>query len=314
MADDIFGQYPPCRWVVGSKDITIPVARYEVTYENRLAEHERLYRDGARLDDTFSKAIVHTLTVDLFNGHLEPGVPGNTLYPDTANAICESFLIHETGTLHTPTQGPRRCRAHMYTRVEDHGERDMAALRLVFKEDNEDDARAAAFKAPSALSVSRTLSEKTVRDMQKAGAFNDAVSELLEFGAELEGLASAPQQTVQDLDEKATALSNKCDAVERAFTKSGSENAAEINQILRDPRGSRAGRNLRRLSDTSRRATLDKAGVGRDVTTRTYNRVVSIFDVAVDVGQDAAALIRLNPKLLDSLAIPEKTPIYVYKD
>ena len=54
--DGIFGLYPTATWDVKGKSISFPATRIEETHVNRLVPHERMYRKGARYDNTGPKA------------------------------------------------------------------------------------------------------------------------------------------------------------------------------------------------------------------------------------------------------------------
>jgi prophage DNA circulation protein len=317
MADkptELFEQYPVCQWQAkGKPAIAFPVEKIQETYVNRLAKHKRVYRDGFRLDDTGADGRIFEITSGFFNGHNEPGLKGDELYPDVLNELCESFKIHETGTLTTPTRGEVRCRLESYRRVEGFEDRDMAALVFTFVEDNEDDAKASSFQAPSARSVSRRLAEKTVESAEEMGSFNDMMGEIEDFASDLEGMANGPADFVNDIDAKANAIANRCEAVEEAFSDTTAKAANELSTLLKDPRNAAPIRGLRRLADIVKKAPVDKVASQPTIIPKVYSHDVSIFDVSVDVGQSPDKLLPLNPKLEDPLNIPGGTPIQVYE-
>lgn len=196
---EIFEQYQVCTWAVAGRKMAIPLEAIRERGGNRLVVLERPYREGAKLDDTGAVAKVYELTVAIFNGNTEEGV-GESIYPDLANEIVASFDQHETGTLTLPTVGPKRCRAQSYERGEKPDERDTAYLQLVFMEDNEDSITSSSFLAPSARSVSRTLSEQTTFSLSAAGAFGADTASLTDFAASLETLMNAPGEFVGDIE------------------------------------------------------------------------------------------------------------------
>ena len=66
--------------------IALPVSRIEEEGGNRLVERERPNRDGAKIDDTGSKAKRWVLTLDYLNGSTEPDFPEDA-YPDVVNQL-----------------------------------------------------------------------------------------------------------------------------------------------------------------------------------------------------------------------------------
>lgn len=310
MADE-FGRFVVGSWEAkGKAKIAFPITRITQLYGNRLAKRRRPYKDGWKLDDTGSDGVTWELESIFHNGHDEPGLP-LVLYPAHLDKICDSFVIHETGTLTTPTRGPRRARLETFRRVEDAGLRDAGTLTMTFLEDNEDGLSAASFSPPSAKAVARTLARDTTDALAGAGAWSDLVSSVNEAAAGLEALANAPGDFVDDLDAQANAMIDAVDRVEGAFTSAASEVAEEATKLLLDPENSRAGRLLRKLGDTAART---KAAVGAGRTRgKTYPRQVSIFDVARDVQQSVSALMAVNAGIPDLMRIPPRTPIQIFE-
>ncbi|HZL96151.1 MAG TPA: DNA circularization N-terminal domain-containing protein, partial [Vicinamibacterales bacterium] len=108
MPDEIFPRYPPASWQVpGRALITFLVEDIQEDGGNRLVAHERPYRDGAKHDDTGSRAKRWAITSPSYNDHTEEGVEQNQ-YPAVLNALIDSFDVHETGTLTLPTRGAVR--------------------------------------------------------------------------------------------------------------------------------------------------------------------------------------------------------------
>jgi len=314
MADQIVDRFPPAKWEVeGADPIVFPVVSVQESYRNRIVKHNRLHRDGARLDDTGADSTVWTLTTHWFNFNDEPGITNpETQYPDEVNALTKACKIHETGTLTLPTQGKRRCRAESYDRQDTSTERDQAVVTFIFVEDNEDDATQQEFSGPSASSIIRTVTAEGVESAESLGAGSFDMSTLNEFAGELEALANAPGDFVGDLDAKASAIINKVQAVEAAFTRAENGIIEETTLLMTSPDSSLAGRRLRQAADVVAGAVAAKAAPGIVATTTIlFARTVSIFDVAGIVGQAAANLINLNTRVADLMEIPRQTPITV---
>ncbi len=306
MAEGIFDRYPVAKWEVkGKPALTFPFELLEENGGNRLAPHERLYRDGARVDDTGASATTYTFTISVFNSpNHEEGVDGLAQYPDLAIALIESCLVHETGTLTVPTKGPRRCRAHTWRRMEDATKVDMAGLVITWMEDNEDDAEVAAAQAPSASAVAAKFAQDALDAGQGLGLENDNLSSLTELAADLEHLANAPSQFVADIEAKSGNLVASVDRIGDTMAAQG--------DLFGEPDSSRTHRQLNRLRDVAARAPAEPhEHLGR-IVNRTFTTAMSIFDVATVVGQDVTDLIPLNSQLPDLLRIERDTPVRVF--
>lgn len=307
--------FPPCSWEVDGEKITFPIEGIQENYANRIAEHKRLYRDGARLDDTGSDPTTWTITVAFYNLNDEPGIDDpETQYPDVVDRLTDACKIHETGTLITPTRGARRCRAMSYDRVDSFEDRDVAAVTFTFLEDNEDDATQQDFKQVNGASAARkTANEgKALADAEGAGGGFD-MSDLNQFAGELEGLANAPGEFVGDIEAKANAIQNKVQSVEDTFTNAKNEAVTETTLLLTNPSASTAGRRLRSVADQAK-GTAERKAAGQlgGITTITFTRTVSIFDVAAKVNQNSEELIGLNFGIEDMMNIPAQTAIRVF--
>jgi prophage DNA circulation protein len=307
--------FPPCAWEVEGVKITFPIDNIREGYRNRIVRHERLFRDGARLDDTGSKETIWTLTVSFYNDNDEPGIDTPELqYPHVVDRLTDACKIHETGTLYTPTKGPRRCRAESYDRDDDAEDRESARVTFVFVEDNEDDETQREFSQVATGSAARKDAEEGVDAAYKEGAGGGFdMSDFNNFARELEGLANAPGDFVKDIDAKAEAIQRKIESIEDTFTTAKNEALTEVALLLTNPGASLAGRRMRRVGDLGKRAASQAAaGQIGETTTITFTKWVSIFDVATKVGQEADKLMYLNPTLPEPMAIEPKTPITIY--
>jgi hypothetical protein len=317
MADtSIWSKFPAASWEVEGKKITFPAEQIEENGGNRLAKHKRMYRDGARLDDTGGEPKEWSFVIPFFNSEdHEAAVDGLAQYPDNADALCDSFDKHECGTLTTPTRGPRRCRAATYRRVDKLDEKDSCVIVATWLEDSEDDERAQTYSGPSAKSQLYQAVEQMSDAASDLGAWNDDLSSLQDFASDLVGMAEAPGQWVDDMDAKANAFANRCGDIEEAFSGAAERGATEGQMLLTDPSSSFAGRKLREAADLVASLSAQKFGSGQpNVTTRTWDRLMTIFDVAIEVKQDSAELIALNGSLPDMLAIAANTPVRIFED
>jgi len=315
----IFPQYQTASWKPdGGKEVKFPVASITEEFANRVPRHRRIRRRGARLDCTGSDAREWHIVVAHYNDpDQEPGIgDGNAQYPDTVNALCDSFDVEETGELVTPTRGKRRCKAWRYTRQETAEERDVALVTYIWVEDAEDDASAASSTAPSASSAAKPAAESADFQLATQGANSNSFGDTMD---DLQGLAEAPGTFVNDMDAKVNGMVGQVEAVEKAFAVEGSKAANEVQLLLTNPEASHAGRALRLVSDTASKMPLEKAiggalGVGPATKTVRFHTWVSIFDVATRYGQNSADLMLLNAGMPNHLAIPPGTPILIYDE
>lgn len=309
-------KFPPARWAVpGMPVIVFPVESVEVEYEKRLVQHERAYREGARLDDTAGKAKSYTFSIAFFNAEdheqgLSPGPMSQ--YPDAADALERSFEAMEVGDLTVPTKGLVRARAWKFRRRDDISEIDSASVVCTFLVDNEDDAAAAAAQQPSAHTVVKAQADAAVDFAEEVGATSFDLAQLAELAAQLEDLATAPGRFVADLEAKANAVQNLALRVHNTFTGEAAAAKAELGTLLTDPASSRAGKALARVADTAARVLGDRHGHQGRIIGRTFDQDLSIFDVALRVKQEAPDLMAINTQLADLLHITAGTPVRIF--
>lgn len=309
MPNDDFENLPPCSWEVAGKKIIFPIEAIREHGGNRIIENERAYRDGAKLDDTGSKAKVYELDVALFNGHTEPGlVDGDALYPQVANDLVASFDAHEVGTLTLPTKGPRRCRAEVYDRSETFDQRGLAFLKLSFKEDNEE--AQVAFQAPSARSTVRTLAAFTFNLGLQLGALSDDLLSLTELAGQIEALANAPGEFLGDLITKAHQIDSALGRIEGAFTKDNKLFDA-ADSLASFPAGSSLLAKTRALRDTSARVVSERMATMPRIVTRVFKSDTSLVSLSAKLQQSLEKLMAINPGI-NPLRIEAGTPVKVY--
>jgi prophage DNA circulation protein len=309
----IFAKLPVASWSVGGQTIAFSVKRLEAGGANRLVPHRRIYRDGARHDDTGCDEDVHDWQVIFWNGNTEEGVVMDG-YPDEANKFQEMMKIHEVGDLVVPTIGKRRCRIATWRRVEDRSEAlDFAAFQVRWAEDNEDNASQAALQAPSASSVTRDQAEECSDSVDESGpSLGDTMSDIRQAGDDIESLVNAPGEFASDVTGSVESISNSIDQVNETTTNAAATYSEEIANLFTDPAATRPARALAKLEDTVRSTITNKLPPPfTDIVQRRYTTRVSIFDVAASEQQDALALMAINPKLPDVGSIDPGTPVNV---
>jgi prophage DNA circulation protein len=308
----VFSRYRVASWKAkGGSEIKFPITKITESYKNRVIARERPYKDGAKLDDTGAMAVTWELEVIIHNGHEEPDLDGDNLYPQVANDLSASATIHETGDLQLPTRGKKRARLVEYRRVEDAAQEDCAAFIFTFQEDSEDSVIASSFTAPSAKAVAKAYIGACVDECAVQGAWSDPLAALSELAADLEALANAPGDFAADLEAKANAVFNKINEVQSTFTEAAANGGKELATLLTHPEASLAGRLLGRAADTAKRASAGVLGAGH-IITRTWPREMSIFDIATELAQPVDKLLIINAGIPNNLAIPPKTPVRVY--
>lgn len=305
---EIYGQFPPGRWIVGDFSMTFPVTSVRVDRENAIAKHKRLYRDGQRLDDTGGLSLVITVTGEYHNGTSDPFT--EAAYPDDADKFEKSADIHEMGELRLPNRAPMKARLEKFTRLDHFGERDCAAFQWQWIQDVPDDEVASQWQAPSASSVASRYAEEMIVEFDKLGIDGDPFGDLISFADQLTELASAPQSYVDAVEQRVDQVTKAVARVEEAYTSGAVEAVDEVTKLLTDPLASRAGRLLIRLGDTM--ASALSSQVGPSIITRVYEATVTIFDVAQKERQDVTKLIKINQGLPNLLAIAPKTPVRVF--
>jgi prophage DNA circulation protein len=297
-------------WSVPGFNVRFPIAHITETGGNRLVERERPYRNGAKLDDTGSRARRWRITV-LFENTIEETDLSNgglLLYPDVLRLMLQSFSVHETGELVIPAEGKVKARAADWERTEAPEERDAARVVFTFIEDNQDAVGVAAFAAPSATANARKLAESTTFDQESLGNGHLTIAQMQEAVSSLEGLANAPDDYRQELEWTAKRIGDLAKQTVGIFSKAGQRG----RDTLLGPRGSRAESKMARSQDMAARATAQplqsRPAVGRYIT----KIDISIFDLAAFVDQPADMLIAINPQIEDLFFIPAGSEVRVF--
>lgn len=301
---------PPSKWTVSGEEIVFIAINIQEEGGNRLVERERPYRDGAKVDDTGSKAKRWTVETIWENSIEEDDVPADPpLYPDRLDLMLASADMHETGDLQLPTRSRIRCRLQSYRRTEDDTVKQMARVSFTFIQDNEDSVDVGVLQSPSAGATVRTVADETVFSMESLGGMAEFISELEDATDNLNDAIAAPGEQIQDIDQKAARVVRACESVERQVITT----ANFATERLSDPESHAALRQLRTVSDVAARAANDRRhGLGKIVTI-TLEASMSIFDVAVKYGKDPAQLMNWNSHVENFLVIPARTTLRVFE-
>jgi prophage DNA circulation protein len=305
---DYFREYGPATWTVGGVTIGFPVVSVNEEGGNRLVPNERPYRDGAKYGDTGSKPRAFSFEAVFDNGLLAlpdaelvlNDINGNLpLYPNILNDLCDSFDFHETGDLFVPTRGKVRARADSYSRNENANVRNNGRLQLRFVVDNEDSLDASGFLPPAVSASAIKVAKVAEAEAEKTGAWDGSIADLMEMANNIEGLANAPGDFLNDVQEQAGAIMAATDKIIKVHT----DTTKEGRNLLSDPESSTLMKHLSMMKEMAG-MSIEKSRRGAPVfVTRTYKTRMSIFDVAAAEGQDAATLMGINPQLEDPLDI-----------
>lgn len=292
--DGVFGQYPVAAWAPGSlPKIFFPVVEISETGGNRIVPHERPYRDGAKLDDTGSKARTWALTIVFNNTIVEPGIgndPRRPLYPTILRQLLRSFDLHECGTLTLPTVGDVRARAENYTRSEKPEQADTATVTVTWVEDNEESLDRAALNPPGVAATLVRLAEQTTFTARAIGVWTPDLANLRERCNELTTQMRAPGRAVADVATIALANRRAIESVlETARTELG------LVHAFSEPRSSGLHQQLSTLSDRQARAEDERmSSRPRTLAFVVDAEQTSIFEIAARFNQDAEELLDLN--------------------
>ncbi len=309
---EVFPQYPPASWKVGSKpELVFPVESIDEDGGNRIVARERPYRDGAKLDDVGSGPKCWSFACTFNNTMKEGNSEAKPLYPDVLNELIRSFDEHETGDLVVPTVGKIRARAKTYKRSESFETRDTAKVTFTFEQDNEDKVDATAFTLPTVRATVVLQAESTTFSAESDAAFDLTLADLNEFAAGLEAIATFPSDVLGDIDTQAGIVVAATNRVLNAFTSKSNNPKEKARSMLSDPDGSVTQRKLVQLQDTAWRARAELRNNMPPVVRQIFDVPFTIFDVASRLGQDAAKLIEINPSL-DPLYIPAGTVVRVF--
>jgi prophage DNA circulation protein len=311
MADEIFKLYQSASFSVDGVKITFPAGRLQTTHQNRIVQHERVYRKGARLDNTGPKAKVWRFDVGAYNSDdHEPDVNGADFYPTELNKLLAMFDSEETGDLVVPGQGTKRAKADSYDRVEDNGERDSAGVVLTFIEDNEDDADASSFTAPTAASVVKKKAEDAVLEAEDLALSEGFIESMNQLSSDLDGTLSAPGAALSDIESTGDAIQSNITKIEESFYDNTAEVGDEVAKLMTDPASSRLGLILRQQSDIAARAVADVQSFPVTLHEEVFQTDLSMFDLASATGMSLEDVLKANP-LLNPFFIPAGTPVNV---
>lgn len=299
MAAQDFEDMPAASWRVGSGPTIFLPIEGDITEKggNRIVQHKRSGRPGAKLDDTDSEPREWTFTACFNNTVVEQGVDNAVpLYPDVLKLMVASFAIHQTGDLTLPTVGQVRARAWNYTRIEAMDKRSEGALQLHFIEDNEESAATVAFQSPSVRGTVEALADQTSFSAGTVAALDVDLQQAKPRSTDIASLLLAPGRALADLQTKVTSSRR---SLQRSFDFQV-EFARSVGASHDEPRGSEFWRNLIRLLDLQAKAADEKFSSQPRVKAFVVDvELTSLFEIAARLRQDASALLDLNSERVE---------------
>jgi hypothetical protein len=310
-----FARWPPITWTVGGVTHQVPAQTLRRIFGNRLAKHVRPYRKGARHDNTGPDPVGWEIgLIAGRNAHaFYPQIPAD-YYPNGIKALELSFELEETGTLMTP-YGERRCKASSGNTTWSRADAgvDAQATSLVWVEDNEDDTELASFDPPQARTAGPDQVDSFLGFAAQVGAgAGDFFDSLKEASRSLKELANYPGDTLAQWTARVSTITGAVKSTYEAYASAPTRAANTMSALLNDPLAGPALRKLEQIVDSACKAAEEEAKrSGKARTIKRYDRVVSIFEVSVDVSQSATDLMALNPTL-DFYEIPRGFPITVF--
>jgi prophage DNA circulation protein len=318
MPDDLFEQTVPCSFRVDAEEVRFAILQINESGANRISPRKRVFRAGARLDGTGTDPDSWVLQCVFYNGMRETGVPRDP-YPTEANRLIALLKKsgEKTGTLTLPTRGPKRVRATNWGRSETFEKRDYCVLEVTFLEDNEETQTESTFSPPNARSAAVSTASYVVESCVVAGIWSSDIAQLEQLASELEALALAPTDYVNDLEEKARAVMDVVHRIEAAFLPTQTQiQAGPVNpgataqSLLADPSALTAQASLRTMAELAAQAVANVPGRTRPRII-SYETSVSIFDVSVEQSVELETLVELNTSIPDLRIIPARTSIYL---
>lgn len=311
--DTAQSQYDVASWQVGQgPKILFPVLSLTDTIGNRLVQHKRPYRAGAKIDSTGAEPRQWNLTALFANNLEEPGIdPSTPLFPDQLRLLQESFDTQETGDLVIPGIGSVRARAQTMTSTETFDESDSAHATLLFVADNEEALEASLVRPATARATTQRLAEATTFTAQSAGAWDGDLNGLVEFAAGVEDLLLAPGRATNAVD---TQVRRNRRAIER-IVEAQQQLAQDVGLDFNQPRGSATERSLLALKDRQAQAASERSqGRPRTISFVVDVNETTIFDVAARFDQDADELLELNDsRIADPFALRRGSTVLVFE-
>lgn len=293
--------------------IFFPVVSIQDSQGNRIVQHERPYRAGAKLDSTGAKAREWSINIIWNNTLNERGLSSNgrPLFPDVLRALQRAADVQATGDLVIPGLGNVRARLSTLVTRESADELDTATSDAVFVQDNEEALDRTLIRAPTARATARRLAENTVFSAESVGAWGVDLNTLTDFAAELEGALQEPGRAINKVD---TQVRRNRRAIARVVA-AGNQALDDVEGVFSTPRGSSTERLLLLLSDRQAASADERASsLPRTVPFVVDVQQTNIFEIASRVNQDPQDLLDLNDaRIADPISLRRGDTILVFQ-
>ncbi len=303
---DAFALNGPARFTTADgQRFTIPALLNSTSTEQRLIPRKRPGVSGAPIDTTGADPRVFDLVLAFFPpGHGLAGVVDN-LYPqEHARFMAAAERPGGTWTVYVPGRGEKRCQVKHVGSRQSPGEREYEEVTLTLWEDTEDErVTDAAFTLPTASVQAPSIVRQMAVDGPRLGVGGSLWDSIGTWAAALEAAARAPIETA---DAVATAAARTIETASQASRALAKAHDPLAFGPLADADTVGLTMQLVHLQDAAAR----QRGAST-IVERRYAFPVSIFDVALREGQDAAELATLNARLPSLFMIPPGVPVRV---
>lgn len=307
----------------------LPVASFEADFRSevffailgnteagsmRIAERNRPWQNGAKLDDVGAAADEFQLRLIFHNDVTEPGMGaedgGWTSYqpwPNAHDELLDQFHTGNTGTLNLPWKRGIRCKAVTWSSVTAADDtRGGAIVTVTFRTDNEDSLDREAVEQASVTATTNRDADAATFDMDSLGMFDGSIEDITELAADLVGLLNAP-------NDELSAILHAAQRLRRAvtFLMSSFASAVPGRDQMNDADGANARLNLLGLLDLAGRAEGEAVSALPKIRVVTFPRARDIYSIATEVGQSARTLMSINDAIEDLSFIPAGTPVRI---
>jgi hypothetical protein len=272
-------------------------------FERRVIKRKRPYLDGAPLDDTGAEPDAFEFTVIFAQSDttLSRLAGGEKVYPNYHARFLRETRAPGTGTFYFPGRGEKRVRLARRASTQIPEERNCERVTLSLIEDLEDGrAGADTFNLPSAKSGPTLLLRQFRSSAVQIGLGGDLLDQLEEAITLLDAAGRDPFNAGSLIPGRADRVLALCGRIRRMSTSAVQpfdvSTSGDIYPPLLTPDAADTLGALALIEDS---AAAQRASVFGTATTRPrrFDRPLSIFDVAVLLGQPVDDLIRLNASL-----------------
>lgn len=308
----VYDQFPPASWTPsGGRTIYFPVERVEESGGNRLVPRERAYKNGAKVDNTGSKATTWRLLCDFTNTLDEPGVEngGDPLYPTVMLLLLDSCASMETGDLVIPTRGKKRAQAQSWTTIENKDPLDTGIVTLEFMEDNEDETDVTSLKMPSVNATAIRLASNVSDAAESFGVHSASLMSFTQALAALESIANAPSTYARDVQDHASTVLASGNRLKNSFT-AGAKVDAQSGDFFNTTKGNRAERLVVLGQDRAGLARMNSGNGRSKGRVVVFENSMTMAAISSMTGADVGALIDANPRL-DPTFVPRGTQVTI---